>query len=50
MIDFHSHVLPGIDDGARNVKESIALLRMLREQGIEDAAGDAALLCVQEYP
>ena len=34
MIDFHSHVLPGIDDGSRNVDESIALLQMEAEQGI----------------
>ena len=24
--DFHSHILPGMDDGSRNVEESIALL------------------------
>lgn len=26
MIDFHSHILPGIDDGSQSVQESIALL------------------------
>lgn len=34
MIDFHSHVLPGIDDGSRSLEESIAMLRMEAEQGI----------------
>ena len=34
IIDFHSHILPGIDDGSRNVEESIALLRKEAEQGI----------------
>ena len=34
MIDFHSHVLPGIDDGSKSLEESIALLRMEAEQGI----------------
>lgn len=34
MIDFHSHILPGIDDGSRNLEESLALLRQIREQGI----------------
>lgn len=34
MIDFHSHILPGIDDGSRSVEESIALLTQMREQGI----------------
>ena len=34
IIDFHSHILPGIDDGSHNVEESIALLRKEAEQGI----------------
>lgn len=33
MIDFHTHILPGMDDGARNVEESIALLLEERRQG-----------------
>lgn len=35
MTDWHSHVLPAMDDGSRDVSESIALLRMLSEQGID---------------
>lgn len=35
MIDFHSHILPDIDDGSRSVKESVELLEKLSEQGIE---------------
>jgi tyrosine-protein phosphatase YwqE len=31
--DIHSHLLPGIDDGAQNLEESIALIRGLREMG-----------------
>ena len=34
MIDFHTHLLPSVDDGARNVKESISLLRQLGDQGV----------------
>lgn len=34
IIDFHSHILPGIDDGSHCVEESIALLRKEAEQGI----------------
>lgn len=34
IIDFHSHILPGIDDGSESLEESIALLRMEAEQGI----------------
>lgn len=34
IFDFHSHILPGIDDGSASVEESIALLRMEAAQGI----------------
>lgn len=34
IVDFHSHILPGVDDGSRSVEESLALLRMEAEQGI----------------
>jgi len=34
MIDIHTHVLPGIDDGARNPEESAQLVESLRNQGI----------------
>ena len=35
IIDFHSHILPGIDDGSRSVKESLEMLRQEAEQGIK---------------
>lgn len=35
VIDFHSHILPGIDDGSRNVDTSIGMLRMSREHGVD---------------
>ncbi len=34
LIDFHSHVLPGIDDGSANISESLALLALQAKQGI----------------
>ena len=33
-LDFHSHILPQIDDGSSSVEESIELLKMEAEQGI----------------
>lgn len=33
VVDFHTHVLPKIDDGSSSVKESLALLRMEAQQG-----------------
>mgnify|MGYP004611457867 FL=1 len=34
MIDFHCHVLMGIDDGSRNIETSIAMLEASKEQGV----------------
>ena len=34
MVDFHSHILPGIDDGSKNTEESAQLLDMLATQGV----------------
>ena len=33
--DFHSHILPGIDDGSSSVEESLKLLEIEAEQGIK---------------
>ena len=35
MIDFHSHILPGIDDGADNLSTSLMMLKESREQGVD---------------
>lgn len=34
MIDIHSHVLPGIDDGSRSVEMSLEMLHELSRQGV----------------
>ncbi|RVT49239.1 capsule biosynthesis protein CapC [Rheinheimera sediminis] len=34
MFDLHSHLIPGIDDGARDMEEAIALLRIAEQEGI----------------
>lgn len=33
-IDMHCHILPGIDDGSANPKETLAMLRMGIESGL----------------
>lgn len=35
FVDIHSHLLPGIDDGAKNVEISTSLLQQLSELGIK---------------
>lgn len=34
MTDFHTHILPGMDDGSRSPEESASLLRTLAAQGV----------------
>ena len=34
-IDFHSHILPQIDDGSRSIEESVELLDMMAEDGVD---------------
>ena len=36
MIDFHTHILPDIDDGSNSTAMSLEMLRSLKEQGVTD--------------
>lgn len=36
MIDYHCHILPGIDDGARDVAESLEMARILAATGFRE--------------
>ena len=38
MIDLHSHLLPGLDDGARDLEEAIRIARSMREDGVRVVA------------
>lgn len=35
MIDFHTHILPKMDDGSDSVETSIKLLNILKEEGVK---------------
>lgn len=35
MIDFHTHILPCIDDGSQSITESVSMLREEKRMGIE---------------
>lgn len=35
MIDFHSHILPNIDDGSRSIDETFNLIKEAKEAGFE---------------
>ena len=36
MIDIHSHLIPGVDDGSQSIEESLALLKQAEEDGITE--------------
>lgn len=36
MVDIHSHILPGVDDGARTLDESLEMLRIAAQSGTTD--------------
>lgn len=33
-VDMHSHLIPGIDDGSKNMEESISMIRRLKDLGL----------------
>ena len=32
--DIHSHILPGVDDGAKDICESVELINSMKKEGI----------------
>lgn len=44
MIDLHSHLLPGVDDGARSADVSVAVLQRFHEEGVEEVVCTPHLL------
>ena len=36
MVDFHTHILPKIDDGSKSTEESLAMLRAEWDHGVEE--------------
>ena len=50
MIDIHAHILPDIDDGSRNVKESIQLLESSLKQGITEIVATPHFYASRQSP
>ena len=49
MIDIHSHVLYGIDDGATSIEMSMEMLRSYVAQGVTDVFCTSHSRCAMEY-
>ncbi len=50
MIDFHSHILPGIDDGSRDVEMSLQMLAALKAQGVDTVAATSHFYATERTP
>ncbi|MBQ6152239.1 MAG: hypothetical protein IJJ15_00600 [Ruminococcus sp.] len=50
MLDIHSHILPKMDDGAKDNEESIKLLRMSKEQGVTTMISTSHFYADRESP
>lgn len=50
MIDLHTHILPGMDDGSVSPEESAALLTMLSSQGVDTLAATSHFYADRETP
>ena len=43
MVDFHSHIIPEIDDGSRSIEETMLLLEEAKK------AGFSKIICTSHY-
>lgn len=48
MIDLHSHILPGLDDGVRTLEDALALARAAAAEGVEAIAATPHVR--EDYP
>ncbi|MBP9988755.1 MAG: hypothetical protein KBT46_04575 [Ruminococcus sp.] len=46
MIDFHCHILPGIDDGAKDFDTSLRMCRIAQMNGIEHIVATPHMTCI----
>lgn len=50
MIDFHTHILPSMDDGSRSIRESLDMLAKLKKQGIEKVIATSHFYANEDTP
>ena len=50
MIDFHSHILPGIDDGSKCLDDTLWMLKSSASQGVETMVATPHFYPWKEYP
>lgn len=50
MIDLHSHILPGVDDGSQSLEMSYAMLALLQQQGVELVVATPHFYAMKDTP
>ncbi|MCR5783024.1 MAG: hypothetical protein K6G90_09865 [Clostridia bacterium] len=50
MFDFHTHILPAIDDGSKSVEMSLQMIRELARQGVTGIASTSHFYADQNSP
>ena len=50
MVDFHTHILPKMDDGSRGTEESLKMLKLCASQGIDTVMLTSHYYAEQESP
>lgn len=50
VIDFHSHILPGMDDGSKDSAMSLEMLRMAGQQGVDVMLATSHFYASQNSP
>ena len=50
MLDFHTHILPAMDDGAKDAEESIKMLSLLKSQGVDTVVASSHYYSGNESP
>lgn len=50
MIDIHSHILPGVDDGSRDLQMSVGMLSAMKQQDVETVVATPHFYALQDKP
>lgn len=50
MIDFHTHILPRMDDGSRRMAETQKMLKMEYDQGVRQVVASSHFYAQHEFP
>lgn len=50
MIDIHSHILPGVDDGSKDLQMSCGMLCAMQQQGVQTVAATPHFYALQDNP